>query len=142
MNPLIIKTENLSFTYESEAQPSLRNLNLEIAQNSFVAIHGWRELTDTPALEFMSRLPSLGVHTAIYTDIARDGMLSGPNLAAYTALHQIPGLNIIASGGVTSEADITALTTLGVHGAIIGKALYAGHITLERALALAGGTTP
>ena len=106
------------------------------ARNGFIAIHGWRELTDVVALEFLARLPDMGVSTAIYTDIARDGMLGGANLEAYRKIAQIAGLDVIASGGVSTEEDIRSLAQMNLYGAIVGKALYAGKLTLERLIEL------
>ena len=70
------------------------------ARDGKVAIHGWRTITDIDAYEFVSRLPSQGVDTVIYTDISRDGMLQGANLPAYEKLNGIEGLNVVASGGI------------------------------------------
>ena len=112
------------------------------AREGRVAIHGWRTLTDVNALDFVKSLPDQGINCVIYTDIARDGMLKGPNLAAYEALAAIPGLDVIASGGVTSLEDVKALAGLGLHGAIIGKALYDGRIDLKAAIAAAKGAGP
>ncbi|NLG23749.1 MAG: 1-(5-phosphoribosyl)-5-((5-phosphoribosylamino)methylideneamino)imidazole-4-carboxamide isomerase, partial [Clostridiales bacterium] len=78
-----------------------------------------------------------GVDVAIYTDISRDGKLEGANLDAYREAAAIRGLAIIASGGVSSEDDVAALKKLGLYGAIVGKALYAGALDLGRALAIA-----
>ncbi len=100
-----------------------------------VAIHGWRTITDLDAVQFVNRLPSQGVDTVIYTDIARDGMLMGPNFSAYRDLSKVDGLQIIASGGVSTETDVQALAGLGLYGAIIGKAIYDGRIDLRRAIA-------
>lgn len=107
------------------------------AKGGMVAIHGWREVTDVDAFEFLKSLPTLGVDTAIYTDISRDGMMMGANIDAYRATKQIEGLNVIASGGVSAEADIIALKELKLYGAIIGRALYTGAIDLKKALQLA-----
>lgn len=109
------------------------------ARDGLIAIHGWREVTDVRAFDFIAQLPERGVPAVIYTDIARDGMLGGANLDAYRALCQIKGLDVVASGGVSTESDITALADMDLYGAIIGKALYAGKLTLERALALSKG---
>ncbi len=106
------------------------------ARDGYIAIHGWREMTDVAAFDFMKRLPALGVDTAVYTDISRDGMLGGANLEAYRALREIGGLDVVASGGVSREADIISLRDMGLYGAIVGKALYASHLTLRRALEL------
>ena len=107
------------------------------ARNGFVAIHGWKTVTDIVAYDFVESLPRRGIDTVIYTDISRDGKLQGPNLAAYERLSRIQGLRIVASGGVSSPEDITALSRLNLYAAIIGKALYDGRITLEAALTVA-----
>lgn len=106
------------------------------AKGGFVAIHGWRTLTDIPAPDFLKSLPGRGVDTAIYTDIATDGLLSGTNLPAFRDAARIEGLQIIASGGITYERELIALKELGLYGAIIGKALYAGKLGLPHALEL------
>ena len=74
----------------------------------------------------------------IYTDISRDGALRGVNLEAYRALLEIPGLTVIASGGVAGADDLSALAALGVHGAIVGRALYEGKLDVAAALRAAG----
>ena len=107
------------------------------ARNGFVAIHGWKTVTDLDAYAFVESLPSRGVDTVIYTDISRDGKLQGPNLSAYERLAGIQGMRVIASGGVSTEKDVQALAALNLYGAIIGKALYDGRITLKAALAAA-----
>ena len=108
------------------------------AKDGFVAIHGWKTVTDIPAFDFVAGLPEKGVNTVIYTDIRRDGKLMGPNLEAYRRLNQIPGMRVVASGGVSSVKDVKALSALDVYAAIIGKALYDGRIDLNEALAAAG----
>lgn len=107
------------------------------ARDGKVAVSGWTEVSDRDAMAFCRDLRDLGVRTVIYTDIARDGNLSGANLPAYEALAAIDGLSVIASGGITGEAEIVALRGMGLYGAIIGKALYEGRLSLPRALALA-----
>lgn len=104
------------------------------ARNGFVAIHGWKTVTDIVAYDFVESLPGRGIGTVIYTDISRDGKLQGPNIEAYQRLSQIKGLDIVASGGVSSAADISALAKLNLYAAIIGKALYDGRITLTQVL--------
>ena len=108
------------------------------ARDGYVAIHGWKTVTGERSFDFCRKLSEAGIRTVIYTDISRDGLLSGANLEAYRELCLIPGLRVIASGGVTTEEDITALRSLGMYGAIVGKALYTGRLSLPRALALAG----
>ena len=114
------------------------------AKNGFVAIHGWRTVTDIPAFDFVSRLPEQGVDTVIYTDISRDGKLMGPNLDAYARLSEIDGLRVVASGGVSSLENVKALAKMDLYAAIIGKALYAGKIDLRSAINAAAekGETP
>lgn len=107
------------------------------ARDGKVAVGGWLDVTDLDSLEFCRRLADWGVETVIYTDIATDGMLAGPNRQVYPLLTAIPGLNVVASGGVTSYDDVISLRETGCRAAIIGKALYSGKIDLARALALA-----
>ena len=104
------------------------------AKDELVAIKGWVEVTDMKATELAEKLQGMGVAAIIYTDISRDGMLTGPNLEAYKKLTSAIDIPVIASGGVAKASDITDLKTTGVEGVIIGKALYSGAITLEEAL--------
>jgi len=103
-------------------------------RDGFVAIRGWTEKTALPALEFCSHMEALGVKTLIITDISRDGAMRGTNRALYGELSRALKLGIIASGGVSSLEDVTALKALGVSGAIIGKAYYTGAIDLKEAI--------
>ena len=107
------------------------------ARDGKVAVSGWLDVTDVDALEFCRQLSEWGVQTVIYTDIAADGMLSGPNRQIYPRLTAIPNLDIVASGGVTSLDDVIVLRRAGCRAAIIGKALYSGKIDLARALEMA-----
>lgn len=104
------------------------------AKNGMVAVRGWLDETGINGAEFCCELASCGVKRVIYTDISKDGMLSGTNLEIYRILSQIEGLKITASGGITSADEITALKGMGIWGAILGKALYAGKIDLKKAL--------
>jgi len=106
------------------------------ARDGFVAINGWKEITDTESFEFCAYLRDIGVKTVIYTDISRDGGLQGTNIEAYRKLQQIEGLDVVASGGISFEEEITILKDTA-EAAILGKALYSGKLDLERALALA-----
>ncbi len=99
-----------------------------------VAIHGWKTVTDVDSLEFCKNLVTGGVTTVIYTDISKDGTLSGTNLDVYRLLSQIEGLSVIASGGITFEHEIETLREMNLHGAILGKALYTGKLDLARAI--------
>ena len=107
------------------------------ARDGKVAVSGWLDVTDVDSLEFCKQLSEWGVQTVIYTDIAADGMLSGPNRQIYPRLTAIPNLDIVASGGVTSLDDVIVLRRAGCRAAIIGKALYSGKIDLARALEMA-----
>jgi phosphoribosylformimino-5-aminoimidazole carboxamide ribotide isomerase len=109
------------------------------ARDGLVAIHGWQTVTDIGSFDFCQRLVDVGITTVIYTDIGKDGLLAGANLAAYERLNAIHGLRVIASGGVTGEGEIARLRDMGVYGAIVGKALYAGKLDLKRALQVAKG---
>lgn len=106
------------------------------ARDGYVAINGWKEITDTESFEFCEYLRDIGVKTVIYTDISRDGGLQGTNMEAYNRLQQIEGLDVVASGGISFEEEITALKDVTA-AAILGKALYSGMLDLERALQLA-----
>jgi len=109
------------------------------AKDGFVAVSGWEETTSLSGVDFCRRLRDAGVETVIYTDIGRDGCLAGANLPLYQELSAINRLNVIASGGVSFESDISTLRDMKIHGAIIGKALYEGRLDLNCCLALARG---
>jgi phosphoribosylformimino-5-aminoimidazole carboxamide ribotide isomerase len=106
------------------------------AKNGKVAIEGWLEVTSHLAIDFCKELKKMGVTTVIYTDIAKDGMMQGPNLEETKKLVEETGLDIIASGGVSSIEDLKALKEIGVEGAIIGKAIYTGAIDLKESATL------
>lgn len=105
------------------------------ARGGMVQVRGWVESSDTRATDLAKRVADWGVKTIIYTDIETDGMLGGTNLAEMAAMcDAVPGVNIIASGGVSDPAHIRALAELArpnLHGAIVGKALYDGRTTLH-----------
>ncbi len=106
------------------------------ARDGMVATHGWQETSALDALTVARRMADLGVRRIVFTDIARDGMLSGVNVAATAALARESGLKIIASGGVASLDDIRALAAHasdGIEGVIVGQALYTGAVDLAEA---------
>lgn len=105
--------------------------------NGFVAVSGWREVTDIDAFSFCKRLCEAGIENVIYTDITKDGGLSGTNIGVYKKLSGIAGLKITASGGITGIEEIKQLKDIGVYGAILGKALYEGKLDLKTAIAAA-----
>ena len=104
------------------------------AKDGYAAIEGWETTSALRATELAKKMVSLGVNTIIYTDIATDGMLSGPNLAAMEEMLKTVPIEIIASGGVSSIQDLLALKKVGAHGAIVGKAIYTGALNLKDAL--------
>lgn len=106
------------------------------ARDGYVAINGWKEITDKKGIEFCEYLRDIGVKTVIYTDISRDGGLQGTNMEVYRQLSRVKGLDIVASGGISFEEEITALKDV-VSAAILGKAVYSGKLDLERAVKLA-----
>jgi phosphoribosylformimino-5-aminoimidazole carboxamide ribotide isomerase len=102
------------------------------AKNRMIAVAGWEESTASDVITFIQNYQSKGVGYCISTDIAKDGMLQGPAFELYQEiLAACPGLNLIASGGVTTIADIDRLAAEGLEGAIVGKAIYEGRITLQ-----------
>lgn len=99
-----------------------------------VAIKGWREDSGLTAEDFLRRIEALGVRTVICTDISRDGAMRGANAELYERMQREFGLDLIASGGVSSMEDVARLRALGLYGAIIGKAYYTGDISLRAAV--------
>lgn len=109
------------------------------AKNGMVAVQGWAEVTGVTAVDLAQKFEGYGVAAIIYTDIARDGMLQGPNLEATRALAEAISIPVIASGGVSTLKDIENLMAIeryGVTGVITGKAVYTGVIKLAEAIAL------
>ncbi len=107
------------------------------ARDGYVATHGWLQTSEVKAEQLGEELASYGAETFIMTDISRDGMLSGPNVEAIAQLGQVTGKQVIASGGVSSLEDLKTLQKYemdGISGAIIGKALYTGKVSLTQAL--------
>ena len=106
-------------------------------KDGFVAINGWTEKTELTAPEFIEKIEDVGVKTVICTDVSKDGAMRGTNVELYKTLLKQSGINIIASGGVSSVEDILALKEAGVYGAIIGKAYYTGAVNLKEAIEVA-----
>lgn len=100
-----------------------------------VAIHGWTETSRLDGYAFIESMQELGVKTIICTDISKDGAMQGVNAELYRELKRRFSLDIIASGGVSGLSDLETLSSIGVRGAILGKALYTGGIKLEEAIA-------
>jgi len=108
------------------------------ARDGMVAVAGWVQQSSLPAAELVARLVAVGCRRIIFTDISRDGSLQGPNIAAVRDMAASVPIPVVASGGVSSVADLVQLSALfgmGVEGAIVGKALYDGRVDLADALA-------
>lgn len=103
-------------------------------RDGYVAVKGWTEQSGEEAFAFCRRMNDAGVRTLICTDISRDGAMQGTNLSLYQQLSRELGMQIIASGGVSSMDDVRALAAMNLHGAIIGKAYYTGAVSLREAI--------
>ena len=104
------------------------------AKNGFVATEGWTEGSDTYYIDLAKQMEAIGVKTIIYTDISKDGTLSGPNVEQLTALNEAVSCDITASGGVTNIDDIVSLRDKNLYGAICGKSIYKGTLDLRQAV--------
>ena len=107
------------------------------ARGGFVAVHGWEKSSNVTVGKLAKEIVAAGVQTIIYTDISKDGMLSGVNAAAFANLQKFSGAAVIASGGVRSIDDIRQLKAAGVAGVIVGKAIYTGALDLAAAIEIA-----
>jgi phosphoribosylformimino-5-aminoimidazole carboxamide ribotide isomerase len=107
------------------------------ARNGLVATDGWLQTSSVHAVDLVQQFEGDPLVAIIYTDIATDGMLQGPNVAAMREMQQAMSHPVIASGGVTTADDVAQLAAAGLAGAIVGRALYAGTLTLEDALSSA-----
>jgi phosphoribosylformimino-5-aminoimidazole carboxamide ribotide isomerase len=104
------------------------------AKDGFVATHGWLDTSKVRAVDLGKRFADAGAETFIFTDIATDGTLAGPNIEAVVQMAEATGKTVIASGGVSSLADLKAIAAKEIKGAIVGKALYENRFTLAEAL--------
>jgi len=104
------------------------------AKEGMVCTEGWMETSELEAVAFAKDLEKKGVKTIVYTDIAKDGMLIGPNFEELSKLQAETKMDIIASGGIGNITHVEKLAKMGLYGAITGKALYEGTLTLEEAL--------
>ncbi len=105
------------------------------AMNGFVAVEGWLDASTVDYIALAKEMEKMGVKTIIFTDISKDGTLSGVNQEQLSALHDAVGCNIIASGGVHTMDDIRACQKMGLYGTICGKSLYQGTLSLAEAVA-------
>ena len=106
-------------------------------KDGYIAVKGWTEKTDITAESFFGNMQNIGVKTIICTDISKDGAMQGTNIELYRKLSNNYGVNLIASGGVSTLSDVASLKDIGAYGAIIGKAYYSGAIDLSKALEVA-----
>ncbi len=103
------------------------------AKDGLVAIKGWETISNMDAVSLALSMKDLGVKTIIYTDISKDGMLCGPNFVQTARMVEITGMDIVASGGVSCMNDLIQLESIGVEGAILGKAIYEKRVDLAEA---------
>lgn len=108
------------------------------AKDGMVAVEGWEKVSEYKAVEFAEKMKSVGVKTVIYTDIATDGTLAGPNVEAMREMVKSTGMDIIASGGIGNSEHIKSLVPTGVEGVIVGKALYTDNVSLAEAIKIGG----
>ncbi len=108
------------------------------AREGHVTTDGWQKISDVSATELAQQISSKQLAGIIYTDIAKDGMMSGPNFEAMREMADAVSVPLICSGGVTTVDDVSRLAQLGLSGCVIGRALYEGRLTLHEALAAAG----
>ncbi|MCB2300969.1 1-(5-phosphoribosyl)-5-[(5-phosphoribosylamino)methylideneamino]imidazole-4-carboxamide isomerase [Clostridium tagluense] len=104
------------------------------ARDGYVAVEGWKTSSKIEYIDFAKQMENIGAKTIIFTDISRDGTLTGPNLEATGKINDMVSCNIIASGGMKGIEDIKKLAKMNMYGAIIGKALYSGNISLAEAI--------
>jgi len=140
VNRVILGTAAITDDAFSEA--ALKKYGSAIAmgadvKDGFIAIRGWTEKSQMTLEEFCSKYQKLGAQTLICTDISRDGAMIGTNRALYKQLQEQFSMDIIASGGVSTVADVKALAEMKLYGAIIGKAYYTGAIDLKEAIEVA-----
>lgn len=130
-------TQDLDFAASLFAQFGERLVAGLDARNGEVATHGWQEGSGQSILDLAKALVERGATRFIYTDIARDGVLGGPDLSGTVALHNATGVPVIASGGVAELSDLKHIAATNLEGVIVGKALYEGRFTLQEALTVA-----
>lgn len=125
--------ENLAFLKEAvKKYPDQIVVGID-AKNEKVATHGWETVSSIDYIEFAKKIESLGVKTIVFTDISKDGTMSGPNLDQLNKLNQAVNCKIVASGGISQYDDLIAVANLGIEEAIVGKAIYQEKITLKGA---------
>ncbi len=130
-----VALKNPSLVKEAVQQFSGEKIVVGIdAKNGYVATEGWIESSDVYFTELAKRMEDIGVKTIIFTDISRDGTLSGPNIKQLSELNNAVSCDIVASGGITDLNDIITLRNEGLYGAICGKSIYSGTLALRDAI--------
>ena len=125
-----VKQPQLFMEWLSEFGPEKILLGADV-KDEMIAVSGWLEQTKIPVIDFIRERMEMGARNIFCTDISRDGLLQGPSVLLYEKiLAGFPGLNLIASGGVSNMKDVIALEKAGCKGVIIGKAIYEGRVTL------------
>lgn len=104
------------------------------AKDGLVAVNGWVNTSEVDSLDLVCELEKIGVKTIVYTDIAKDGMMEGPNFEIYKTLAKETNIDVVASGGVSTIENVKKLKEMNMYGAIIGRALYTGDIDIKDAL--------
>lgn len=104
------------------------------ARNGYIATDGWTDTSEVKAIELVKDLDKVGIKTIVYTDIAKDGMLQGPNFEELEVMNNATNIDVIASGGVSTVNDINQLQQMNLYGAIVGKALYDGTVQFKELL--------
>lgn len=125
--------ENFDFLQQAiEQYPEAIVVGID-AKNEKVATHGWETVSEMNYIEFAQQIEALGVKTIVFTDISKDGTMSGPNIDQLRALNEAVSCNIVASGGISQYDDIKAVKDIGIKEAIVGKAIYQNKISLKGA---------
>ena len=128
---LAVKAPEVLAGWLQQYDPEKFILSADVNQGH-IAIHGWQTTTDWNIQDFISHYIPKGIQTVTSTEISRDGMLTGPATELYEELrHSFPQVQLIASGGIRNMEDLATLAEMGMYGAIVGKAIYEGHIQLK-----------
>ncbi|HYG02845.1 MAG TPA: 1-(5-phosphoribosyl)-5-[(5-phosphoribosylamino)methylideneamino]imidazole-4-carboxamide isomerase [Chryseosolibacter sp.] len=128
---IAVKNPTLVFEWLSNYGPDCILLSADV-KDEIIVYHGWQQTSENDIYFFIQTFSEKGLQNVVCTDIGTDGMMRGPNLALYKKLiEEFPEMNIIASGGVSCMDDVRSLNTIGIHGVIIGKAIYEKKIKLS-----------
>lgn len=134
-----VAVKNFDFTAEMAQKYGAQIAVGVDMKDGAVAVNGWKEVTPEPGVAFCRRCANAGVKAIIATDISRDGTMQGTNMALYRELFTIPGIEVTASGGIATMAELAELSAMHCHAAILGKSIYTGAIDLAEAVRLYEG---